>query len=139
MIHLPVHLVREIRFCGPVHNRAQWAFERQMKTYNGYVKNAYRPEACIAERMLYELAMEYCLESLGDMRTVGISTSRHSDTLEGKGTIGRRELDLSPEKWHMAHTYILFNEDEIAPYINRHMTFLKMHNRKATSKALATE
>ncbi|XP_056695469.1 uncharacterized protein [Spinacia oleracea] len=36
MIHLPVHLVREIRFCGPVHMRAQWAFERQMKTYKGY-------------------------------------------------------------------------------------------------------
>uniref|UniRef100_A0A803KV15 Uncharacterized protein n=1 Tax=Chenopodium quinoa TaxID=63459 RepID=A0A803KV15_CHEQI len=94
-------------------------FTSQEVFEKGYVKNAYRPEACIAERMLYELAMEYCLESLGDMRTVGISTSRHSDTLEGKGTIGRRELDLSPEKWHMAHTYILFNEDEIAPLMSK--------------------
>ncbi|KAL2903692.1 Odorant receptor 46a isoform A [Bienertia sinuspersici] len=55
------------------------------------------------------------------------------------GILGRREHDMSLEKWHMAHTYILFNEDEVTPYINRHMNLLKMQNRKANSKALATE
>ncbi|XP_074287969.1 uncharacterized protein LOC141613133 [Silene latifolia] len=47
MIHLTVHLVREIRFCGPVYLRNQYPFEREMKTYKGYVKNHFRPEGCI--------------------------------------------------------------------------------------------
>ncbi|XP_021751800.1 uncharacterized protein LOC110717416 [Chenopodium quinoa] len=54
MVHLPVHLVREIRYCGPVHMRNQWCFERKMKTYKGFVKNAFHPEGCIAERLFYE-------------------------------------------------------------------------------------
>ncbi|XP_056685811.1 uncharacterized protein [Spinacia oleracea] len=139
MMHLPIHLIREIRFCGPVHMRAQWAFERQMKTYKGCVKNAYRPEACIAEKMFYELAMEYCLEHIDHVKTLGLPTSRHSGRFDGMGTIGRRDHDMSLDKWHMAHTYILFNEDEVAPYVNRHMSFLKAQNRKANPKALATE
>ncbi|XP_021866491.2 uncharacterized protein [Spinacia oleracea] len=128
MIHLPIQLVREIRFCGPTHMRAQWAFERQMKTYKGYVKNTFRPEACIAERMLYELAMEFCLEHIDHPKTIGLPTSRHSGRFDGMGTIGRRQHDMPLDKWHMAHTYVLFNDDEVAPYVNRHMSFLKTQN-----------
>ncbi|XP_021749396.1 uncharacterized protein LOC110715131 [Chenopodium quinoa] len=77
MVHLPIHLVREIKYCGPVHMRSSWPFKRQMKTYKDYVKNFSRPEACIAERMVYELAIEFSMDLLGDMKTIGVPKSRH--------------------------------------------------------------
>ncbi|KAK9740492.1 hypothetical protein RND81_03G039500 [Saponaria officinalis] len=110
-----------------------------MKTYKGFVKNAYRREACIAERMLYELAMEYSFEHLGDMKTIGLPTSRHDDPFDGKGTLGRREATMSLDKWHMAHTYVLLNEDEVQPYVDKHMSFLKTRHRKANPKSIAIE
>ncbi|XP_056687930.1 uncharacterized protein [Spinacia oleracea] len=76
MVHLPIHLVREIRYCGPVHLRAQWSFERQMKTYKGYVKNAYRPEACIAEKNFYEDLFGSCSQYLENAKIIGLPIDR---------------------------------------------------------------
>jgi len=39
MVHLIVHLVREIRICGPVFLRWMYPVERYMKILKGYVKN----------------------------------------------------------------------------------------------------
>ncbi|MBJ2390733.1 DUF4218 domain-containing protein, partial [Salmonella enterica subsp. enterica serovar Corvallis] len=50
MIHLIVHLVREVRICGPVFLRWMYPIERYMKILKGYVKNPHRPEASIVER-----------------------------------------------------------------------------------------
>ncbi|XP_062102882.1 uncharacterized protein LOC133813862 [Humulus lupulus] len=36
MIHLTVHLVREVQFCGPVYFRWMYPFERYMKILKGY-------------------------------------------------------------------------------------------------------
>lgn len=49
MVHLTVHLVREVRLCGPVFYRWMYPFERFMKVLKGYVRNRYHPEGCIAE------------------------------------------------------------------------------------------
>ncbi|KAL2905095.1 Protease HtpX-like protein 2 [Bienertia sinuspersici] len=139
MIHLTVHLVREVRFCGPVHGRNQYAFERQMKTYKGYVKNPFRPEACIAERLFYEEVIGFSTEYLGKSLTIGLPLSRHSGRMEGQGTIGHRIRDLKYEEWHMAHTYILFNEDEVAPYADQHIAYLRKQHRKASQKSILDE
>ena len=42
MIHLTVHLVREVRLCGPCHMRWMYPTERYMKILKGYVKNCSR-------------------------------------------------------------------------------------------------
>lgn len=54
MVHLIVHLVREIRVCGPVYLRWLYPIERYMKILKGYVKNLYHPEASIVERYVTE-------------------------------------------------------------------------------------
>ncbi|KAL6327729.1 hypothetical protein AAG906_024698 [Vitis piasezkii] len=38
MIHLTVHLVREVRLCGPIYFRWMYPFERFMEVLKGYVK-----------------------------------------------------------------------------------------------------
>ena len=47
MIHLIVHLVREIRLCGLVYLWWMYPVERFMKVLKGYTKNQYRLEASI--------------------------------------------------------------------------------------------
>jgi len=47
MVHLIVHLVRDIRICGPVFLQWMYPIERYIKIFKGYVKNPYRPEASI--------------------------------------------------------------------------------------------
>ena len=50
MIHLIIHLVREIKCCGPVYLRWMYPVERYMKILKGYTKNLHRLEASIIER-----------------------------------------------------------------------------------------
>ena len=55
MIHLIVHLVREIKCCGPVYLQWMYSVERYMKILKGYTKNLYHPEASIVERYIVEV------------------------------------------------------------------------------------
>ncbi|KAL2933808.1 ATP-dependent protease ATPase subunit HslU [Bienertia sinuspersici] len=59
--------------------------------------------------------------------------------MEGQGTIGHRIRDLKYEEWHMAHTYILFNEDEVAPYADQHIAYLRKQHRKASQISILDE
>ncbi|RVW89710.1 hypothetical protein CK203_047225 [Vitis vinifera] len=67
MLHLTVHLVREVRLCGPVYLRWMYPFERFMKVLKGYVRNRNRPEGCIAECYIAEEAIEFCTEYLSNV------------------------------------------------------------------------
>ena len=44
MVHLTVHLPREIKLCGPVWLRWMYSMERYMKILKGYVRKRHRPE-----------------------------------------------------------------------------------------------
>lgn len=60
MVHLNVHLVREIKFCGPVYLRWMCPVKRYMKILKGYVKNPHHPYVFIVERYVVEEAIEFC-------------------------------------------------------------------------------
>ncbi|KAL0534230.1 hypothetical protein IC582_028518 [Cucumis melo] len=49
MMHLTVHIVREVKLCGPVYLRWMYPFKRYMKVLKNYVRNRLRPEGCIAK------------------------------------------------------------------------------------------
>ncbi len=48
MVHLTVHLIREVKLCGPVWYRWTYPFECYMKVFKGYVRNDSKPEGYIA-------------------------------------------------------------------------------------------
>ena len=75
MLHLIVHLVREVRLCGPVYLRWMFRFERFMKFLKGYVRNHNRPEGCIIECYIAKEAIEFCTEYLSNVDTIGIPVS----------------------------------------------------------------
>ncbi|XP_074283166.1 uncharacterized protein LOC141607711 [Silene latifolia] len=112
MVHLTIHLVREIRYLGPVYLRYQYPFKRLMKVYKSYTSNRYRPEGCIAERAIIDEALSFCYTHLSDAELLGVPKSRHSEWMMGKGLRGHVFQDMTTEKWHIAHTYVLHNEDE---------------------------
>lgn len=73
MVHLTVHLVREVRFCGPVFFHLMFPFERHMKVYKGNVRNRYRPEGPIVESYICEEVVKFCSEYISNANPVGLS------------------------------------------------------------------
>nr|GEW49523.1 hypothetical protein [Tanacetum cinerariifolium] len=72
MIHLTVHLTREVKLCGPICFRWMYPFERYMKVIKGHVRNRNRPEGCIVEETIAEETIEFFSEYHKTMKTIGI-------------------------------------------------------------------
>ncbi|CAL9005354.1 unnamed protein product, partial [Prunus brigantina] len=63
MVHLVVHLVREVPLCGPVYFRWMYPFERYMKVLKGYVHNLGVPSS---EKMGVSKPLSGCTVSVVD-------------------------------------------------------------------------
>ena len=88
MVHLIVHMVGEIKCCGPVYLRWMYPVERHMKILKGYTKNLHRPEASIVERYIAEESIEFCSEYTKKAKPVGVPESQHDERVGGKGSRG---------------------------------------------------
>ncbi|GJX35344.1 hypothetical protein Tco_0246901 [Tanacetum coccineum] len=86
MIHLTVHLTREVKLCGPICFRWMYPFERCMKVIKGHVRNRNKPEGCIAEETITEETIEFFREYHKSMETIGIPPGKHEpyENEEGK-------------------------------------------------------
>lgn len=116
MVHLIVHLVREVKLCGPVWYRWMYPFERFMKILKGYVRNRNRPEGCIAECYVAEEAIEFCSEYLCNVHTIGIpSTNLEIDLTRPMSQ--SKVTSITNEEWEQAHRYVVTNDDDIDSYI----------------------
>ena len=119
MIHLTVHIVREVKLCGPIYLRWMYPFERFMKVIKNSVRNRYRPEGCIAESYLIEEAIEFCSDFLSGVDPIGTRKSQdHLDT----SNIGRplsMGVPFKPEQelLRQAHRYVLENTIDVQPYM----------------------
>jgi len=72
MVHIIVHLVREIKCCSPVYLWWMYPVEWYMKILKGYTKNLHRLEASIVERCIAEEAIEFCSEYIEKAKPVGL-------------------------------------------------------------------
>nr|XP_017229022.1 PREDICTED: uncharacterized protein LOC108204204 [Daucus carota subsp. sativus] len=115
MIHLIVHLVRELRLCGPVFYRWMYPFERFNKVLKSYVRNRYFPEGCIAEAYLKEESVEFCAEfSRNSFTTAGLP----KDQGKLSGPLSAATIKSVEEKERdEAHLHVLLNNSEVFPYI----------------------
>ncbi|CAM8978353.1 unnamed protein product [Rhodiola kirilowii] len=134
MVHLTVHLVREIQILGPVHMRWMYPFDRYMKILKTYVRNRHRPEGCIVEGYIIEEAVEFCTNFLGNIAAVGIPRPRHFDRFNGKGTSGQKFKTPSFDELTKAHFYVLQHIPDITPFIEQHLNILRSaFSRKSKS------
>ena len=107
MVHLIVHLVREIKCCGPVYLHWMYPIERYMKILKGYTKNLHRPEASIVERYIAEEAVEFYSEYIENTKPVGLPESHHDDRVGGKGSRGLHVITPTAQDLLQAHLYVL--------------------------------
>jgi len=110
MVHLVVHLVREIKLSRLVYMQWMYLVERYMKILKGYVKNQCRPEASIIERYISEEFIEFCSEYLSKSKYIGVPKKCwHSHRLISNSSKGVHVISKSKEKVLQAHLYILIN------------------------------
>ena len=120
MVHLVVHLVKEIRLCGPVFLRWMYPVEQYMKMLKGYTKNQHRPKASIVERYVAEECIKFYSQYIATVNSVGLPESRHDQSRRGNGTCGYNVITMSRHEVSQAHLYILNNIAEVLPYIEAH-------------------
>ncbi|VVA13172.1 Hypothetical predicted protein, partial [Prunus dulcis] len=123
MVHLVVHLVREVRLCGPVYFRWMYLFERYMKVLKEYVQNRNHLEGCIAERYIAKDAVEFCTEYLSDVSIVRVPSSQNMGLSKPLS-----DCTMSLVDWDLlnqAHLYVLENTKEVLLYIEEHMIHIK--------------
>ena len=115
MVHLTVHLVRQVQLGGPVCNRWMYGFERLMKIYKSSVRNRNRPEGCIVESYIAEEAVEFCSDYVRDADTIGVPNRIH----DLDGSIGNSKVLKYPaaKDLLLGHRNVLENTVEVQPYI----------------------
>ncbi|KAL0553884.1 hypothetical protein IC582_007788 [Cucumis melo] len=120
MVHLVVHLVIEIEFCGPVHLRWMYPFERYMKVLKTYVRNINRPEGCMVENYIVEEAIEFCSEFIAGVSSIGLNSSiikKNSNVDRALSTSSF--IRLSKEQLDQAHLYVIQNVHDVLPYVEQ--------------------
>ncbi|XP_074377850.1 uncharacterized protein LOC141719377 [Apium graveolens] len=111
MIHLIVHLVWELRLCGPVCYRWTYVFERFNKVTKSYVKNCYHPEGCIAESYLGEESVEFCTEFLKESCKIAGVPKDQVRLFGPLSVVKMKEVD--EEERDEAHLTVLLNNSEV--------------------------
>ncbi|KAK1652061.1 hypothetical protein QYE76_069866 [Lolium multiflorum] len=129
MTHLLVHLVEEISILGPVFLHNMFPFERFMGVLKKYVRNRARPEGSIAKGYGNEEVIEFCVDFVPDLKSIGLPRSRHEGRLSGKGTIGRKStICMDGHSLTEAHHTVLTNSSLVAPYFEKHKNILRSDN-----------
>ncbi|MBJ4058603.1 DUF4218 domain-containing protein [Salmonella enterica subsp. enterica serovar Goldcoast] len=83
MVHLIVHLVKEIKICGPVFLRHMYPFERYMGILKSYVRNRSRSEGSIIKGYATEEVIEFCVDYMAQVEPIGMPLSCHEGRLVG--------------------------------------------------------
>lgn len=112
MVHLPIHLSREVRLGGPLPDRNMFPIERYLGKLKKYVRNRSRPEGSIAEGYLAEECLTFCSRFLGG----GIENSMYSSCpaaveyhIGTKKNKDGKIFKLGESDWKACHRYVLFN------------------------------
>ncbi|GKA46910.1 uncharacterized protein Tco_0739793 [Tanacetum coccineum] len=145
MIHLTVHLTREVKLCGPICFRWMYPFERCMKIIKGHVRNRNRPEGCIAEETITEETIEFFSEYHKTMKTIGIPPDKHvtNKNEDEKPLSAGKSSEVSGEvfqKAHLRHKKVLKTKNpgkRIALLKNEHSKSFAKWLRKEVERELA--
>lgn len=149
MVHLPIHLVNEVRMGGPVQYRWMYSPKRSLGKLKGYVRNKSRPEGSMAEGYIVEEGLTLCARYLNS----GVETRfnrmrRNSENCypyEVEGSyffpyighpIGGKKkgeaIYLDSNSKNQAHCHILFNCDAVQNFLREHENVAKNLNKKGS-------
>ncbi|KAG5547799.1 hypothetical protein RHGRI_013476 [Rhododendron griersonianum] len=109
MVHLAVHLPREIVLGGPVHFRWMYPIERFLGKLKRFVSNRARPEGSIVEAYIVKECITFCSMYLDGVETVHNRPERNEDLgVRRQGLMmNRLRVEESPEAtdelWSLAN------------------------------------
>jgi hypothetical protein len=127
-VHLIIHLVKEIKFLGPMFLHHMYPYERFMSTLNRYAKSRVHPEGSMAQCYSTEEVVDWCLSYIDPTNPIGISKSRHEGRLAGRGCVGEKQISPDPDDFERAKFLVLQHTKEVEPYIKEHMEMLRQQN-----------
>jgi hypothetical protein len=104
MTHLLVHLVEEIAILGPVFLHNMFPFERFMGVLKKYVHNRARPERSISKGYGTEEVIEFCVDFIPDIKSIGVPESWHEGRLRGKGMLEKKSCIIWTGFLSLKHT-----------------------------------
>ena len=110
-----------------------------MKVLKGYTKNQYRPEASIVERYVAKECIEFCLQYIDTVKSVGILESHYDKTGGGKGTRGYNVVTMTRQEVSQVHLYVLNNIADMIPYIEAHKQILRVSQQKMNMMRMLQE
>lgn len=128
MVHLPVHLVKQTKICGPAFLREMYPFERYMGVLKSYVRNRAKPEGSIIEGYTTEEVIEFCVDYMAETDPIGVPASRHEGRLAGVGTTGRKRIVPDQASYAQAHFAVLQHMAEVTPYFEEHLAKVRQEN-----------
>ncbi|XP_069145619.1 uncharacterized protein [Solanum lycopersicum] len=147
MIHLPIHLVNEVRLGGPVQNQWMYSTEREMGTFKSYIRNRRFPEGCIAETRVEIDCMNLFSKYLHrGVHTIFNRRARNNDECEPCDAepvslfssigvpLGAKKIDriiLDDKSLSQAHAYLLGNCDDVQEYIREHEQEVNNQSRRS--------
>ncbi|XP_015054911.1 uncharacterized protein LOC107001341 [Solanum pennellii] len=147
MIHLPIHLVNEVRLGGPVQNRWLYSTEREMGTFKSYIRNRRFPEGCIAETRvgidcmnLFSKYLHRGVHTRFNRRAQNSDECDPSDAepvslFSNKGVpLVAKKTDpiiLDDKSLSQAHAYLLGNCDDVQEYIREHEQEVNNQSRRS--------
>ena len=105
-----------------------YPFERYMKILKRYVRNWNRPEGCIVECYTNEEAIEFCNEYLSNIEAIGLHMRGCTKVNDGFSKIWQIIITVNKGLLCQVYRYILNNTDEVQPYINDHMDYIRRTN-----------
>ena len=114
MVHLPIHLVRQIKLCGPIANAWCYPVERHLNVLKKYIRNRAHPEGAIANAYMFDEALGFCTEYLKlyphTRRRIWDDEEELGDCgelLEGKAS----NRELTSEEQRGIHSWIIRNSE----------------------------
>lgn len=130
MIHLEIHLPREVELAGPAQFYWMYPIERTLKKYKKYVRNRAHPEGCIAEGYVVDECSNFCSMYLRGIETRWNREKRNVDS-GVEGTEQRLDVFsqrvrpfgavsiviLDPNEFAKARRYVLSNCNDTASYM----------------------
>jgi hypothetical protein len=126
MMHLLVHLIKEISILGPVFLHNMFPFERFIEVLKKYVHNRARPEGSIAKGYGIEEVIEFCVDFIPDLDTISVPKSWHEGRISGKGTLGKKSyIGKEDDYFRKAHYTVLQNSSLVESYIEEHKDIVR--------------
>ncbi|GLT99571.1 hypothetical protein SLE2022_170030 [Rubroshorea leprosula] len=123
-----------------------YPIERELFTLKSYVRNLRYPKGSIVEGYLAQECLTFCSRYLSGVETKFNQLMRNDDDHENGRPLGRKgkqgfqvkkrkrvaRIELDDQTRTQAHRYVLFNSEEVAPFLKCHKEVImkQRHSRR---------